>query len=195
MKKGAEMTFPLSRSSIAKLRLVLGGAIASGLVFASVSVLRGVPADPRPGVDDIERILVTHGDGAQTTFAASLKERTGVYGLFSLEYASGTPRLEAVRPVGPSIDYLIEKVVSTTAASARLEPRSEPERNWFSTAAAPMPRVFREVWLRRNAWPRTDSSNRAAPPGADSRLGSFPKRTLRPGFSLRALVGRSSRSD
>lgn len=152
------MDDPFSRSSISKLRLVMAGAVASGLAFAFASVLRGVPADTRPGVDDIERILVTYGDGAQTTFAASLKNRPGVYGVFSLQYASGTPRLEAVRPVGPSIDYLIEKVVSTTAASARLEPRSEPERNWFSTAAAPMPRVFREVWLRRNAWPRTDTA-------------------------------------
>jgi hypothetical protein len=132
------------------LALVTGFfCLGPSLSFAAYSYLR-------PAVDDIERILVTHGTAQGTTFAAALEGRPDLYGLFSLEYASASPRLELVRPMGASIDFLIEKTASTALGRARLEPRPEPQRRWSELRPPPVEDSFVEVWIRFRSWPWLD---------------------------------------
>lgn len=134
------------------LRMV---ACVAGLLFAGALLHFGTSSYLRPGLDDIDRVLGTSGDADGTSFAASLQGRPDLYGLFSLQVASGTPRLEVVRPIGTSIDQMIEKVVPTWFGSARLEPRPDFVRSSAGLRAPPLEESF-ELWFRLNGWPRLD---------------------------------------
>lgn len=110
----------------------------------------------RPMVREIDRILYTSGDAQGTTFAAALDGRPDIYGLFSLDYASATPRLELVRPIGTDVEFLIEKTTPTRFGRARLEPRPELKNRWSELLPPPVEESFVEVWIRLRWWPWTD---------------------------------------
>ncbi len=110
----------------------------------------------RPTVREIDRILFTSGDAKPTTFAAALDGRPDIYGLFSLDDASATPRLELVRPIGTYVEFLIEKTTPTRFGRARLEPRSELKNRWSELLPPPVEESFVEIWIRLRWWPWTD---------------------------------------
>lgn len=130
-------------------------ACVAGFLLAGALLHFGTSSYLRPGLEDIDRVLGTSGDANGTMFAASLQGRPDLYGLFSLQVASGTPRLEVVRPIGTSIDQMIEKVVPTWFGSARLEPQPDFVRIPSVPRAPPLEERF-EVRFRLNGWPRLD---------------------------------------
>ncbi len=134
------------------LRMIV---LVSGFLSAGALLFYGVHAYLQPSLGDIDRVLGTTGDAKGTSFAASLQGRPDLYGLFSLQYASGTPRLAVVRPIGTPIDSLIEKVVPTGFGSARLEPQPDFGRISSERRAPPLDESF-EVWFRLKGWPRLD---------------------------------------
>jgi hypothetical protein len=129
--------------------------LVSGFLSAGALLFSGVRDYLQPSLGDIDRVLGTTGDARGTSFAASLQGRPDLYGLFSLQYAAGTPRLEVVRPIGTPIDSLIEKVVPTWFGSARLEPQPDFIRSSSEPPVPPLEESF-EVWFRLNGWPRLD---------------------------------------
>ncbi len=133
-----------------RLALALGFfGIGLGASYAAYRYLR-------PEVGEIERVLITRGDGSGTTFAAALDGRPDLYGVFSLRYASGTPELAQVRPVGPSLHDLLERVHRTLLGTATLVPRPEHPSNWSELRPPEVEASFVEVWIRFRWWPWTD---------------------------------------
>lgn len=131
-------------------------ALAVGFVLIGWSTSYGTYRYLRPTERGIERILYTSGDALGTTFAAALEGRPDIYGLFSLDYASATPRLELVRPVGTYVEFLIEKTAQTGFGTARLEPRPELKNRWSELLPPPVDESFVEIWIRLRWWPWTD---------------------------------------
>lgn len=130
--------------------------LAVGLVLSGWLVCFGTHRYLRPTAREIDRILYTSGDAQGTTFAAALDGRPDLYGLFSLDYASATPRLELVRPVGPPVEFLIEKTSPSGYGIARLEPRPELKNRWSELLPPPVEESFVEIWVRLRWWPWTD---------------------------------------
>lgn len=128
-------------------------ALAVGLVGAGLLSSFAAYRYLRPAVGDIERVRFTQGDGTGTTFAALLDSRPDIYGLFSLEYASATPRLALVRSLDEAADDLLEPVHRTFLGTARLVPR--PPQNARERRAPPLEASF-EVWIRLRWWPWSD---------------------------------------
>ena len=131
-------------------------ALAVGFVGIGFLTSYGTYRYLRPTVREIDRILFTDGDAKGTTFAAALDGRPEIYGLFSLDYASATPRLELVRPIGTYVGFLIEKTTPTGFGRARLEPRPELKNRWSELLPPPVEESFVEVWIRLRWWPWTD---------------------------------------
>ncbi|MBP9823656.1 MAG: hypothetical protein KBF21_05480 [Thermoanaerobaculia bacterium] len=131
-------------------------ALAVGFVCIGLLSSYGTYRYLRPTAGEIERILFTSGDAEGTTFAAALDGRPDIYALFSLDYASATPRLELVRPLGTYFGFLIEKTWPTRFGRARLEPRPELKNLWSELRPPPVAESFVEVWIRLRWWPWTD---------------------------------------
>lgn len=131
-------------------------ALAVGFVGIGLLSAYGTYRYLRPTVREIDRILFTSGDAQGTTFAAALDGRPDIYGLFSLDYASATPRLELVRPFGTYVGFLIEKTWPVRFGRARLEPRPELKNLWSELRPPPVEESFVEVWIRLCWWPWTD---------------------------------------
>lgn len=130
--------------------------LAVGFVGAGMLSAYGTYRYVRPTAAQLDRVLFTSGDAQGTTFAAALDGRPDIYGLFSLDYASATPRLELVRPVGTHVGFLIEKTWPTRFGRARLEPRPELENLWSELRPPPVEESFVEVWIRLRWWPWSD---------------------------------------
>ena len=131
-------------------------ALAVGFVLIGWLICFGTHRYLRPTAREIDRILYTSGDAQGTTFAAALGGREDVYGLFSLDYVSATPRLDLVRPVGTYVEFLIEKTTQTRFGTARLEPRPELKNRWSELLPPPVEESFVEVWIRQRWWPWSD---------------------------------------
>jgi cytochrome bd-type quinol oxidase subunit 2 len=112
-------------------------SLVVGFVLIGWLICFGTDRYLRPTGWEIDRILHTSGDAQGTTFAAALDGREDIYGLFSLDYVSATPRLELVRPLGTYVEFLIEKTTQTRFGTARLEPRPELKNRWSELLPPP----------------------------------------------------------
>ena len=88
-----------------------------------------------------------------TTFAALLESRPDIYGVFSLEYASATPRLAFVRTLVGRGRILLERVAFPVRHGATRSAAASEREGVAKPAAAG--KVV-ELWIRLRWWPWTD---------------------------------------
>jgi hypothetical protein len=148
----AKSPFPSAgRSSDVRAIVLAAGVAVTGLTSSVATYLY-----LRPTAEEIAAVRLSSGDGHRTSFAAEVEHRPDVYGLFSLDSASASPRLEFLRTKETPPHLWIEKVVGSRWGTARLEPRPQPARDWSELRPAPPEDSTGEVWLRWRGWPRVD---------------------------------------
>ncbi|MEO8274931.1 MAG: hypothetical protein ABI639_01855 [Thermoanaerobaculia bacterium] len=128
--------------------------LAASLFCAGPLMTWNVHSYLNPDLDEIERVLLTTGDTDGTTFVGALDDRPDLYGIWSLPNVSATPRLEVVRPIGASINELVERVRHTWLGTATLEPKLEGQSR-FNPGGLWLPPLDSsvEVRIRTFGWP------------------------------------------